>query len=253
VTNLAYPIYPSDRFGLITDLMNMNQGAKQAYLTIYYDYVEGHPARFEEVKPVWLDAAQCMTSEVSGRTPGAKFEFGSPAWTANFEGEVLGMGGHLHDGGMRLDVLVNNKIICSSMPYYGTDEQALVRARSAQTGDLAPLPESVLKGGAGGAHAGMNMGGMNMGGKGGAAAGGHGHGGMHIIAMSICAENKSNQKALPISPIGIKRVSKGQRWTLKAYYDYNQHAGMKKGTTQRMSTVMGISIMYAKTAVKRKA
>jgi hypothetical protein len=208
--------------------MNMNQGAKQVYLTIYYDYVDGHPARFEEVKPVWLDAAQCMTSEVSGRTPGAKFEFGSPAWTANFEGEVLGMGGHLHDGGMKLDVLVNNKVICSSLPYYGTDEQALVRARSAQTGDLTPLPESILKGGAG-AHAGMAMP------K--AAAGGHGHaGGLHIIAMSICAENKSNQKALPISPIGIKRVAKGQRWTLKAYYDYGQHAGMKKGTTARMST-----------------
>jgi hypothetical protein len=213
--------------------MNMNQGAKQVYLTIYYDYVDGHPARFEEVKPVWLDAAQCMTSEVSGRTPNAKFEFGSPAWNANFEGEVLGMGGHLHDGGMRLDVLINNKVICSSLPYYGTDEQALVRARAAQIGELAPLPEDVLKGTG---HAGMSM-------PKGAAAGGHGHGGLHIIAMSICAENKSGQKALPISPIGVKRVSKGQRWTLKAYYDYNKHPGMKKGASARMSTVMGISIM----------
>ena len=246
MTNLAYPIYPGDRFGLITDLMNMNQGAKQVYLTIYYDYVDGHPSRFEEVKPVWLDAAQCMTSEVSGRTPGAKFEFGSPAWNANFEGEVLGMGGHLHDGGMRLDVLVNNKVICSSVPYYGTDEQALVRARSARA-DWPRWPRCRIRcsrAARSGEHASMSMP------KG--AAGGHGHGGLHIIAMSICAENKSNQKALPISPIGIKRVSKGQRWTLKAYYDYNQHSGMKKGTTQRMSTVMGISIMYAKTAVTRK-
>lgn len=90
---LGYPIYPADRFGLIVDLMNMNNAAKEVYLTIYYDYIEGHPAEFEEVKPVWMDAAQCGTSEVSGRTAGAKFDFKSPAWVSNFEGEIMGAGG----------------------------------------------------------------------------------------------------------------------------------------------------------------
>ena len=73
---MAYPIYPADRFGLIIDLMNMNTAAKQVYLTIYYDYVDGHPKHMEEVKPVWLDAAQCGTSEISGRSAGSKFDFG---------------------------------------------------------------------------------------------------------------------------------------------------------------------------------
>src|ERR1700761_6141063 len=53
VTNLGYPIYPADRFGLIIDLMNMNNEARSAYLTIYYDYIDGHPAHMAEVKPVW--------------------------------------------------------------------------------------------------------------------------------------------------------------------------------------------------------
>lgn len=97
VTNLGYPIYPTDRFGMIMDLMNMNNEAKSVYTTVYFDYIEGHPANFDEVKPVWLDAAQCGTSEISGRTPGAKFDFASRPWVANFEGEVLGTGGHLHD------------------------------------------------------------------------------------------------------------------------------------------------------------
>jgi hypothetical protein len=56
--------------------MNMNTAAKQVYLTIYYDYVDGHPNHMEEVKPVWLDAAQCGTSEISGRSAGSKFDFG---------------------------------------------------------------------------------------------------------------------------------------------------------------------------------
>jgi hypothetical protein len=86
-----------------------------------------------------------------------------------------------------------------------------------------------------------------------ASGGGHGHmGGQHIIAMSICAENKGNVKDIPISPLAVKRVTKGQSWTLRAYYDYNAHPGMKNNRGG-MSTVMGISIMYVKTAVKRAA
>jgi len=252
VTNLGYPLYPADRFGVIVDLMNMNNAPKEAYLTIYYDYVEGHPSHFEEVKPVWLDAAQCGTSEVSGRTAGAKFDFGSPAWKANFEGEVLGTGGHLHDGGTHLDVIVDKKVICKSVPTYGTDEQALARAEVAKAGghakgsntrytDLAP-PKTAKNG----AKAAQDPP------KGGAAPA-HSHaGGQHIIAMSICADNKAGALDIPLSPLGIKTLKKGQSWVLRAYYDYSLHPGMKKNSGGQ-STVMGISIMYAKTANKRKA
>src|SRR3954468_24440428 len=97
-TNIGYPVYSKDRFGLITDLMNMNPTAKTVYLTMYYDYIDGHPAHFKEVKPVWFDVAQCGISEVNGRTPGAKFNINAGAWRANFDGEVLQAGGHLHDG-----------------------------------------------------------------------------------------------------------------------------------------------------------
>jgi hypothetical protein len=83
--------------------------------------------------------------------------------------------------------------------------------------------------------------------------GGHGHmGGQHIIAMSICADNKSKVKDIPISPLAVNKVTKGQSWVLRAYYDYNAHPGMKNNWGG-MSTVMGISIMYAKTAAKRAA
>jgi hypothetical protein len=217
--------------------MNMNNEAKPAYLTIYYDYVEGHPADFIEVKPVWLDAMQCGTSEVSGRSANSKFDFSSTPWTANFEGEVLGTGGHLHDGGTHLDVIVDKKVICSSVPTYGTDEEALIRAEIAKNGGVTKgssgrvvVRDALPQGGAPMAH---------MGAK-------------HIIAMSICADNKANVKDISLSPLGVKQLKKGQSWTLRAYYDYNLYPGMKKNGGGQ-STVMGISIMYAKTAVKRQA
>lgn len=83
--------------------------------------------------------------------------------------------------------------------------------------------------------------------------GGHAMSAEHIIAMSICAENKANVKDIPISPLAIKELKKGQSWVLRAYYDYTKFPAMNKGTTGRPSNVMGISIMYAKTKNKRVA
>lgn len=226
--------------------MNMNQQPKTVWLTVYFDYIDGHPANMEEVKPVWLDAAQCMTSEVSGRTPGAKFDFSSSPWTANFEGEVMGMGGHLHDGGVRMDIIVDGKVVCQSMPTYGTDEQARARADVAKAGGIAAASPELAAAADEALHHSSSNTQMEMG-------GGHGHmGGQHIIAMSICADNKAGIKDIPISPVGIKDLRKGQKWVLRAYYDYKQHPGMQTASGS-MENVMGIAIMYAKTVTKRTA
>jgi hypothetical protein len=75
--------------------MNMNPTSKRVWLTMYYDYVDGIPSNFEEVKPVWLDAFQCGTSERGGGAAGSSFSIASGPWSANFEGDILGLGGHL--------------------------------------------------------------------------------------------------------------------------------------------------------------
>jgi hypothetical protein len=232
-TNMGYPVYSKDRFGLITDLMNMNAGAKTVYLVMYYDYVEGHPSNFQEVKPVWFDVAQCGISEVGGRTPGAKFEIKASAWVANFEGEVLQAGGHLHDGGTAIDLIVDGKNVCKSTPTYGDDAEIMRRARAAIKGEVLPLPAK-------GETKAMAP----------DAKGGHAHM-QHIMSMTICSDITKEPAGLPVVPWDIKKVKKGQSWVLKASYDYNAHAGMKKGNTNTMSSVMGIAIMFVKTAVKR--
>lgn len=83
--------------------------------------------------------------------------------------------------------------------------------------------------------------------------GGHAMAKEHIIAMSICAENKAGVKDIPISPLNLKELKKGQSWVLRAYYDYTKFPAMNKGATSTPSSVMGISIMYAKTKNKRVA
>lgn len=240
-TNLGYPLYPSDRMGLITDLMNMNPDAKDVWLTMYWDYIEGHPKHFAEVKPVWLDVDQCGISEVWGRNAGSKFEIKASPWTANFDGEVVFAAGHLHDGGTEIDILVDGKLVCRSEATYGSDQDALMRSQAAIRGEILPLS---TKSDAAPAPAAPATG---------KSSGGHSHGGgKHIVAMNLCADNKANLKGYPLVPWGIKEVKKGQKWVLRAAYDYSKHDGMRSRGTERMATIMGISVMYVKTPQKRK-
>jgi hypothetical protein len=218
--------------------MNMNPGAKTVYLVMYYDYLDGRPSGFRELKPVWFDVAQCGISEVSGRTAGSKFEIRATPWTANFNGEIFAAGGHLHDGGTAIDLLVNNQQVCKSSAVYGTNKEIMDRARSIARGVVPGLPTGIVGGLTPAARAEGNT-------------GGH-HGIKHIMSMSICSEHKGPLNGMPIVPFGIKRVQKGQRWVLKASYDYKAHPGMKKGNTNGMQSVMGIAIMFVKTDTKRQ-
>lgn len=86
----------TDKLAFIVDLMNENMEDKVAYLTITFDYVSGHPAGFDDMRPVWFDAAQCSTSEVRAPKQSGAFMVSAPAWTANFEGEVIGSAGHMY-------------------------------------------------------------------------------------------------------------------------------------------------------------
>jgi hypothetical protein len=232
-------VYTADRFGLIADLMNMNPSSKQVWMTMYYDYVEGAGSEWADVKPVWFDVAQCGTSEVGGGSAGSSFQISSLPWSANFEGEILSVGGHIHDGGTKMDILVDKKVACTSLPYYGSNEEARARADIIRTGGVPPTP-------------GTPMPSMAKAPAGKSDAAGHSHAtGQHIVAMSVCsADTTASFNGSPASPLQQKKLVKGQSWSLTAYYNYKERQGMKNNKGG-MDSVMGISIMFIKNAKKR--
>jgi len=233
---VGYPVFASDRFGLIADLMNMNPQGKQVYMTMYYDYVDGHPEGWEEIKPVWFDVAQCGTSEVGGRSAGSAFAISASPWTANFDGEVMGVGGHIHDGGTHLEVISGGQVACTSTAYYGSNADAKFRADVIKAGGV-PNASIPLTNPGGGAMP--------------AAGGGHGHdGGQHIIAMAVCG-TLAGHNGSPVSPLKVSKVTKGSVWNIKAYYDYKKRDGMKNNWGG-MDNVMGIAIMFVKASKKMR-
>jgi hypothetical protein len=212
---LGYFLNKADKFSLIVDFMNEKPQDKTVYMTITYDYVDGRPAGFSNYRMIWLDVAQCGTSEVAAPKQSGQFVV-QQTWNANLNGDIIGAGGHLHDGGMRVAIEVDGKEVCDSRATYA-------------------------KGGPGGMSPGMGGGGMSMGGKRavegllekrdpqqGVA------GGDHISAMSMCGG----------STMSIKRLEKGQKWVIKGYYDYDKHPGMKANGKQ--TNVMAIAMMMIK-------
>jgi len=114
----GYKVNTGDKFHLLVDLMNMNVARTPVYLTMTYKYTPANTAGIHNVKPVWLDVAQCGTSEATART--GSYDLVSAPWASNVAGPLLGVGGHLHDGGVNALIKKNGATICDSQMQYGT-------------------------------------------------------------------------------------------------------------------------------------
>jgi len=114
----------SEKSGIWTmiELMNQTPNPVDGYLTVEYEYVEApFPPDFQNLTSVWLDVSGCKNSELETKT-NTTFELDSPEpWTvpAEFDGRAVIMGGHLHDGGTRLEIMHNEKVVCESKATYG--------------------------------------------------------------------------------------------------------------------------------------
>ncbi|TID27951.1 Diphthamide biosynthesis protein 2 [Venturia nashicola] len=194
-TNVGYHLRKEDKMAFIVDLMNENMKDELVYLTISYDYVPGRPAGFDDMKPVWFDAAQCGTSEVKAPKQSGNFTVTAPKWVANFEGDILGSAGHLHDGGTNILLVVDGKTVCNSDATYGGSPEYV------QKNPMMHKDSAVE----------------------------------HISKMKVCMNESFT----------LKKLVKGQVWTLKAVYDYSKQKGMLH-EDGKQSSVMGIAIMYVR-------
>jgi hypothetical protein len=192
-TNVGYKLKTTDRFALIVDLMNELMEDKVVYLTITYDFVPGHPADYDDMKPVWFDVAQCLTSEWPAPYDTGRYTIPSTFWQPDFEGDVMAVAGHLHDGGERVLLEVDGKLACNSEASYGGSPEFISRS----------------------AHGGGTT--------------------VHISQMSTCVGDT----------MLVNKVTKGQKWQLRADYNYEKNSGNHHGDGKQ-ANVMGIAIMFVK-------
>ncbi|MEE1928183.1 hypothetical protein V1J52_08245 [Streptomyces sp. TRM 70351] len=113
---------PLHRWNLIAELMTHAHEEQEVYIEVEYTYLPAHQAEragWEKVRPVWLSVAGCATlDEVpvpSGRSAT------SWEWDVDVPGTVVGMGGHLHNGGVSLvaEKTGTGETLCDSVARYG--------------------------------------------------------------------------------------------------------------------------------------
>jgi len=117
----GYYVAPNASMAIVAELMNENDDDRDVTVTINFEYIPGIPSGFTRVYAWWLDVTgSCTTSDEPVPANEVVFNYTAPSpYTAVYEGSVLGMSGHLHDGGVLLTVSDNNKIICNVTPTYG--------------------------------------------------------------------------------------------------------------------------------------
>lgn len=114
------------------DLMNHSDQPQMVYLKAKLHHVPASDESIKPVRPVWLDEENCRTSE-----------YGIPAgqsnrvwtWNAGLTGRVVAAGGHLHDGGTKLDILnqTTGQDFCTSYAGYGTKAEYMGSLESMST------------------------------------------------------------------------------------------------------------------------
>jgi hypothetical protein len=106
-------------FNMIYDLMSMSTKPETVAIQMKWQWIPAAQAgSIAKIEPVWFDVDQCGDSEVAVPAgPSTK----SWTWTVNRPGKLVGIGGHIHNGGINVDIRndTTGQQICNSVAGYG--------------------------------------------------------------------------------------------------------------------------------------
>ncbi len=110
----GYPNRASDGWGMLYMLMNHRSNRLTGRVRYTVRYVTDRPLK--PVKPVWLDVRNCGSSEFDVPGTGKKGSTFTKTWdyTIPQGGALIAGGGHLHGGGIRLEL---RNAACQATPF----------------------------------------------------------------------------------------------------------------------------------------
>jgi hypothetical protein len=121
----GYLIRDSDELLMQTEILNQEVAEKQVWVAYEFEILPKVPQDYQQTRVIWISANQtaCATQldeNVGNVAPpnDKSFTFVSEHWTSLYDGDLLAMGGHLHDGGLNVQIFQNDKLICDSQAVY---------------------------------------------------------------------------------------------------------------------------------------
>ena len=115
---VGYYLGQDDEIAMAVELMNANMNTEPVKVTYKFEYLPVIPASFSKVTPIWLDIGNCSSSEVAVPNQ-TVFTITMKPWKIPFSGHITLIGGHIHDGGVSIEITKNQKTICDAVAFYG--------------------------------------------------------------------------------------------------------------------------------------
>jgi hypothetical protein len=109
----------NDPWTLITEIMNHSEQLRTVWIELDVTYRPAPDPGIRVVKPVWMDVANCRTSEYHVDAGPSETTW---TWTSSLTGRIVAAAGHLHDGGTRISLVneTTGRHVCTSAAAYGT-------------------------------------------------------------------------------------------------------------------------------------
>jgi Stress up-regulated Nod 19 len=106
------------------DIVNYNNNTRKVYTVSEVEYLEGKQPGFLQSVSTGIDLGMCNGLGQTGTFIYApknqkKFSFTGKDMTFERDGYILNAWGHLHDGGVDMEVKINGKEVCRSKAEYG--------------------------------------------------------------------------------------------------------------------------------------
>jgi len=133
--NWGYYVGPAAAFVSLIELMSESSQNKQVYMTMKYEYLPAAKALdYKKVTPIWMDiTGDCGISEEGARQGISQYK--SPRWTSkDTTGRLILTSGHMHDGGINIQLLQNGKEVCNSKMVYGAKPAYVEKAGATMGG-----------------------------------------------------------------------------------------------------------------------
>jgi hypothetical protein len=101
---------------LTSEIVNYSNSTKNIYVVSDLDYLEGHPQGYADSGWVLLSVTQCDGKDPLLHPPKEqkKYTYKSKQLTITQDGNILLRRGHLHDGGEKIVMKLNDKVVCDS-------------------------------------------------------------------------------------------------------------------------------------------
>jgi len=119
--NSGFYLAPDASVHTMIDVVNYNNDSRTVYSVSEMEYIPGKVPKALDASQDVMNIGMCSgSSGFNVKSNDRKvFSFGGSNITVSQDGYIVNARGHLHDGGVNMEVKLNDKVVCDSKAEYG--------------------------------------------------------------------------------------------------------------------------------------